>query len=102
MIKAIIALAFIGGLLGLLLGVAQKYLKVEADERIDEVTSRLPGVNCGGCGFAGCQGLATALVEGKVDRVSQCVVASGVAKEEIAHYLNMTPGPDGNVLKVKK
>lgn len=101
MINAIMALAIIGGCLGLMLGVANKYLKVEVDERIDVVTGKLPGVNCGGCGFAGCNALATALVNGEIDTVSKCVVANSIAKGEIANYLNTTPGPDGNTLKVK-
>ena len=41
--------------LGLGLGVADKYLKVEADVRVEKVTSLLPGYNCGGCGFPGCR-----------------------------------------------
>lgn len=101
MITCMIAIGAIGAILGLMLGVANKYLKVQTDERIEEVTARLPGVNCGGCGFAGCHALATALVNGEIDTVSKCVVANSLAKEEIAKYLNTTPGPDGNVLKVK-
>ncbi|UCH94801.1 MAG: RnfABCDGE type electron transport complex subunit B [Candidatus Aminicenantes bacterium] len=42
--------------------VAKKF-KVEEDPRIDEVLELLPGANCGGCGFAGCRGLAEALVK---------------------------------------
>ena len=34
------------------------------DPRIAQVTEQLPGANCGGCGFAGCGGLADALVKG--------------------------------------
>jgi Na+-translocating ferredoxin:NAD+ oxidoreductase RNF subunit RnfB len=41
--------------------VAQKFLVVE-DPRIEEVIGRLPGVNCGGCGFAGCRSFAEACV----------------------------------------
>lgn len=102
MIHAVIALCIIGGVLGFMLGIANKYLKVEEDERIDVVSSKLPGVNCGGCGFAGCGGLATALVEGSVKSVSKCVVANNIVKKDIADYLNTTPGPDGNTIEVKE
>ena len=37
---------------------------IAADPRIAQVTEQLPGANCGGCGFAGCGGLADALVKG--------------------------------------
>ena len=49
--NAVIALMIIGGVLGMMLGIAHKYLKVEVDQRIDVVTDKLPGVNCGGCGY---------------------------------------------------
>lgn len=100
MINAILALAVIGAVLGVILGVADKYLKVEVDNRIEVVTSKLAGANCGGCGFPGCQGFATALVEGEVDKVSRCAPTSIQKKEEIVEYLNTTPGPDGKTLKV--
>ncbi len=44
--------------------VAQKF-KVFEDPRIDDVEAVLPGVNCGGCGFAGCRGFAEAFVKAK-------------------------------------
>lgn len=98
--NAVIALAVIGAALGLMLGIADKYLKVEVDERIDVVTGMLAGANCGGCGFPGCNGFATALVEGETDKVSKCAPTSKEKKEQIVEYLNSTPGPDGTTLKV--
>ena len=100
MINAILALAVIGAVLGVILGLADKYLKVEVDNRIEVVTSKLAGANCGGCGYPGCQGFATALVEGEVDKVSRCAPTSAEKKAEIVEFLNTTPGPDGNTLKV--
>ena len=100
MINAILALAVIGAVLGVILGIADKYLKVEVDNRIEVVTSKLAGANCGGCGYPGCQGFATALVEGVVDKVSRCAPTSAEKKAEIVEFLNTTPGPDGNTLKV--
>ena len=100
MINAILALAVIGAVLGVILGIADKYLKVEVDNRIEVVTSKLAGANCGGCGYPGCQGFATALVEGEGDKVSRCTPTSAEKKAEIVEFLNTTPGPDGNTLKV--
>ena len=42
--------------------VAQKFRVVE-DPRIDLVAEKLPGANCGGCGYAGCRSLAEAIVK---------------------------------------
>ena len=63
----IIATAVVGitGLIiGLVLGIANKKFEVEVDEREIAVRGFLPGNNCGGCGYAGCDGLAAAIVKG--------------------------------------
>lgn len=59
----IISLSLLGTVAALILYfVAQKF-KVYEDPRIDQVEQALPGVNCGGCGFAGCRNFAEALVK---------------------------------------
>ena len=101
MITAIIVMIVLGALLGFGLGIADKFLKVEADERVEAVTGMLPGYNCGGCGYAGCSGLAEALVNGEITTVGTCKPSKPEAKEKIAEYLNQTPGPDGTCVNVK-
>ena len=66
--------------------VARKF-RVEEDPRIDEVEKMLPGANCGGCGFAGCRGMADALV--KQDDISSlfCPVGGGDCMKAVAAYL---------------
>jgi Na+-translocating ferredoxin:NAD+ oxidoreductase RNF subunit RnfB len=44
--------------------VCSKRFAVYEDPRIGQVGELLPGANCGGCGFAGCGGMADALVKG--------------------------------------
>ena len=60
-----IAAAVLGGL-GLLFGgvlaLADRFLKVEEDPRIEQVERLLPGSNCGACGQPGCRGLAERIV----------------------------------------
>ena len=73
-----IALAYLG-----------KKLAVSRDERIDRVRDCLSGANCGACGYAGCDGFATALVEGKAE-LSSCNATSKEKKEEIADSLGLT------------
>lgn len=99
-ISAIISLVAIGAALGALLGIANIYLTVEEDNRVVQVTEMLPGANCGGCGFPGCSGFANALVDGTATKVSGCAVCNPQVREEIAKYLNETPGPDGTCVKV--
>lgn len=66
--------------------VAQKF-KVYEDPRIDETEAKLPGANCGGCGFPGCRGMAEALV--KNDDISNlyCPVGGAPTMKVIAEYL---------------
>lgn len=73
-----IALAYLG-----------KKLAVSRDERIDRVRDCLSGANCGACGYAGCDGFATALVEGNAE-LSSCNATSKEKKEEIADILGLT------------
>ena len=63
----LIAIAVLGGIgliAAIVLYVCSKKFYVYEDPRIAQVTEVLPGANCGGCGFAGCGGLADALVKG--------------------------------------
>jgi RnfABCDGE-type electron transport complex B subunit len=47
---------------GAALALAARFFGVDEDPRIGKVAEALPGTNCGGCGFAGCQDYARALV----------------------------------------
>ena len=58
---AVAVLGAIGLIAALVLYVCSKKFAVYEDPRIAQVTEQLPGANCGGCGFAGCGGLADAL-----------------------------------------
>lgn len=98
---AVIMMLVLGALLGLGLGIADRYLQVEVDERIETVSAMLPNYNCGSCGYAGCSGLAEALVNGEVNSVGTCRPCKPDQKEKIVEYLNTTPGPDGTCVKVK-
>ncbi len=46
------------------LAAAARMLAVREDPRIEEVLDILPGANCGGCGYAGCESYAKAIVSG--------------------------------------
>lgn len=91
MSQIIIPIVIIGGmglLFGLLLGVASKIFAVKTDERIPQIMDVLPGANCGGCGFAGCNAYASALVKGGV-RPNMCPVGGEKVAEAIAGILGV-------------
>jgi Na+-translocating ferredoxin:NAD+ oxidoreductase RNF subunit RnfB len=48
-------------ILGVALGFFQQKFKVERDPLVDELRAALPGANCGGCGYPGCDGYAEAV-----------------------------------------
>ena len=87
LLSAILTLSLLGILAAVVLYfVAQKF-KVEEDPRIDEVEKMLPGANCGGCGFAGCRGMADALVKNDDISALFCPVGGGDTMKGIAAYL---------------
>ncbi|XMB86480.1 RnfABCDGE type electron transport complex subunit B [Mycoplasmatota bacterium WC44] len=99
---AFIILGGLGLLLGLGLAVASEKFHVEEDSRLAKVNELLPGVNCGACGYPGCGGFAEGIIEGEVKQLSMCKPGSkGTGLEAIREYLENTPGPDGNVIKIK-
>lgn len=65
MFIAIGSIAALGLSLGLLLGVAARYLRVEGNPLEDEIAALLPGSQCGQCGYAGCGPAAAALATGQ-------------------------------------
>ena len=57
--------ALLGGLFGLLLALAARAFAVKEDPRLASVREALPGGNCGGCGYSGCDAYAAAVVRGE-------------------------------------
>ena len=79
-----IAAAVAGGvslLIGLMLGLAGRIFAVKTDPKEAAVRAALPGNNCGGCGYAGCDALAAAIVAGEAPPNACPVGGSAVAKE---------------------
>ena len=82
-IYAVAVLFIMGIVFAILLGVAAKVFAVEVDERIPLVRECLPGANCGGCGFAGCDALAKAIANGQAP-ANACPVGGAPVGEKIA------------------
>ena len=58
------AIGAVGLACGTALAMAARFLAVREDPRIAEIEALLPGVNCGGCGYAGCADYAKAVAAG--------------------------------------
>lgn len=72
-VLATLAIGVVGLLVGLLLVWVAGKFKVEVDEKEAAVRDLLPGNNCGGCGYAGCDALAAAIAKGEA-AVGACPV----------------------------
>ena len=78
----------VGIFVGLFLGVAGIRFKVKVDEKEEAVLAALPGNNCGGCGFAGCSGLAAAIAKGEAP-VNACPVGGDAVGKQIAEIMGV-------------
>ena len=90
----LIAAAIVGGtglFIGVFLGVSGKKFAVEVDEREEAILGVLPGNNCGGCGYAGCSGLASAIVKGEAE-VGGCPVGGAPVAAEIGKIMGQDAG----------
>ena len=88
-ISVVIAAAVVGvvGILaGILLGVASEKFKVKVDETEIKVRELLPGNNCGGCGYPGCDGLAAAIAKGEA-KANGCPVGGDETAKKIAEIV---------------
>ena len=90
----LIATLVVGGIglfIGLFLGIAAIKFKVQMDEREVAVLEALPGNNCGGCGYAGCSGLAAVIAKGEA-AVNQCPVGGEAVAKVISGIMGVEAG----------
>ena len=89
---AVIVLGAIGLIAALVLYFTSKKFAVKEDPRIGQVNEVLPGANCGGCGFPGCGGMASACVKaadaGSLEGLN-CPVGGQPVMEKVAAILGM-------------
>ncbi len=86
MIQILTAAAVVGGigiLLAVLLCIASEKFKIEENEKEAAIRALLPGNNCGGCGYPGCDGLAAAIAKGEAP-VNACPVAAQSTSGQIS------------------
>lgn len=89
MIFSVLSLSALGLVLGSLLGLAARYLKVEAGELEAELEAMMPGSQCGQCGYPGCAPAAAALASGAAP-VTLCPPGGRSLAEQLAAKLGVT------------
>ncbi len=80
---ACLVVGITGLIIGILLGFAGKAFAVEVNEKEVQVREVLPGSNCGGCGYAGCDAMAEAIAKGEAP-ANGCPVGGEAVANKVA------------------
>ena len=91
MVEILIAVGILAGLglvFGLVLAAASKLFYVETDPRLDQLNECLPGANCGGCGYAGCNAYAEAVLRGEAS-VGECASGGNECSQAMAQIMGL-------------
>ncbi|HAL44660.1 MAG: hypothetical protein A2Y12_07900 [Planctomycetes bacterium GWF2_42_9] len=78
----------------IILLIADKKLKVEADPTIERIYMALPRIDCGTCGFAGCSSYAKAVAADPV-LLGKCAPGGAACAQKIAEILNLQVSGEG-------
>lgn len=92
MLEAILALAGLAALFGILLGFAAVRFRVEGNPIVDQIDAILPQTQCGQCSFPGCKPYATAIANGEAD-INQCPPGGEATIEALADLLGVEAKP---------
>ncbi|MGI6239310.1 MAG: 4Fe-4S dicluster domain-containing protein [Christensenellales bacterium] len=90
-----IAAGTIGGMgfvFGGVLAIFNRVFEVREDPMLVAVRAALPGANCGGCGFAGCEAFAQALIDGKA-QMEMCGVMNADGLKAVAAIIGADVAP---------
>lgn len=88
MIMEVVVLGLLGLVAGVGLEIASRKFKEEEDEKVEAIREFLPGLNCGACGFAGCDQYSEELVKDP-SKLGACVQVSEEEREEMAEILKI-------------
>ncbi len=87
-LTALVVVAAVGIIAGIVLALASHFFAVEEDETVTKVRETLPGANCGACGFAGCDSYAEAVASGKAEP-NLCIPGGASTASAIAEVLGV-------------
>ena len=83
--------------LGVLLALFINLFGIEDDETVKQIRACLPGVNCGACGYKGCDDYAKAVSNGKA-APNLCVPGAEKTVEELCAILGIEAEPPKDVV----
>jgi len=89
---AFIATSTFSVFLGAGLAIASRKLKVKKDEKVESLVAVLPGLNCGVCGYAGCEFYAKAMASETDLEITKCSPGGPDAQASLARLLGIETG----------
>ena len=89
---AILAIAILAGIFGLLLGYAAIRFRVEGNPIAEQIDALLPQTQCGQCGYPGCKPYAEAIANGEAS-INKCVPGGTTTVIALAELLGREPEP---------
>lgn len=78
----------LGALAGISLTIFSRIFAVETDERASKIREALPGLNCGVCGFSGCDSYAVTLVLGDAP-TNKCIPGGDETSQKISEIMGL-------------
>ena len=87
----------VGLLAGVLLALISHFFAVPEDETAKKLRECLPSINCGACGYKGCDDYAAALAEGKA-QANLCVPGAASVANELGAILGIEVEPPKDVV----
>jgi len=89
---AIILVVAVGLVCAIMLTIASKVFFVPVDETAAALREVLPGANCGGCGFAGCDDYANTMAADRDTPCNKCPVGGASVAAKLAEILGVSAG----------
>jgi RnfABCDGE-type electron transport complex B subunit len=91
LILAGVVLGITGIAMGWILGWANRAFHVPTDPKVDALNEVLPGANCGGCGYVGCNEYAEAVAKGEAG-VNLCAPGGAGCAAKVAGIMGVEVG----------
>ncbi len=87
---AIITLAILGALFGMLLGYSAIRFKVKTNPIVEDLDALLPQTQCGQCGYPGCKPYAQAMANG--EKTNKCAPGGEAVMLQLSERLGVESG----------
>ena len=84
--------------LGVLLALISHFFAVPEDPTKEKVRACLPGINCGACGYKGCDDYAAAIADGSCKKPNLCIPGAQAVADEIGAIIGVEAEPFDDVV----